>query len=240
MIHDESKAVGAVAWASLPGAAQCWLERALPRDLEVPASIQIEQEGTMEIKGRWAPFEAEGIYRAAPLSFEWQARFSVMPGVWIVAEDGHRDGEGWGGAKLWGIVPLGRRTGLEVLATQLVRNLAELVWLPPFVLVDGDLAWAEAGERAFEVRRHAGDRDVVVRFEIDEGGDVVRAWSPARVYDVPGGYAEAPWYYEFGEHRKMGGMRLPATATATFEKKDGPAEYFRGRVTAVTLEGVPS
>ena len=237
MTRDEVNAVGPVARASLPGAAQRWLARTLPQDLGMPVSIQIEQSGTMEIQGRWTPFKARGVYRAAPLSFEWRARFSMMPGVWIVAEDGHRDGEGWGGAKLWGIVPLGRRTGPEVLATQLVRNLAELVWLPPFVLVDAGLAWAEAGDHAFEVRGRAGDREAMVRFEIDEGGDVLRAWSPARVYDVPGGYAEAPWYYEFGEHREIAGMRLPMTAVATFDKDDGPAEYFRGRVTAVRLEG---
>jgi hypothetical protein len=206
----------------------------------MPATIRIKQEGTMEIRGRWAPFTASGVYRAAPLSFNWRARFSMMPGVWIVAEDGHRDGQGWGGAKLWGIVPMGRRTGPEVLATQLVRNLAELVWLPPFVLADGGLAWTGAGDHAFEVRGRAVGREGMVRFDIDEKGDVVRAWSPARVYDVPGGYDEAPWYYEFGEHRQMAGMRLPTTAVATFEKEDRLAEYFRGRVTDVTLEGMPS
>jgi hypothetical protein len=228
-----------VSRASLPAAAQRWLNRALPHHLGFPAGIRLEQEGTMEVRGRWTPFEATGIYEAAPLSFNWRARFPILPGVWIIAEDGHRGGQGWGRARLWGLIPMGERTGAEVLATQLVRNLAELVWLPPFVLADPGLTWTGAGESAFEVRRNAGDREVVVRFETNDQGDVIQAYSPARPYDVPGGYVEAPWHYAFSEHQNLGGVWIPAVAVATFEKSDGPWEYFRGRITSVTLGADP-
>ena len=224
-----------VSRASLPSAAQRWLESALPQDLDLPATVELEQEGSMQIRGQWTPFTAKGIYKAPPLSFEWRARFQMLPGVWIVAEDGHQGGQGWGGARLWGIIPMGKRTDPEVLATQLVRNLGELAMLPSFALTDPALAWSEAGESAFEVRYSAGDREAIVRFEIDEQGDVVRAYSPSRPYDVPGGYAEAPWYYAFSEHRDFGGVRIPAAAVATFEKEDGDEEYFRGRITGVKL-----
>jgi len=235
MNHDESKRANLVLRAALPSAAQRWLDRALPQDHDLPASIRIEQEGTMKIRGTWTPFTASGIYQAPPLSFNWRARFRVLPGVWIVAEDGHRGGQGWGGARLWGIIPMGKRTDPEVLAVQLVRNLGELPWLPSFVLTDPALRWTDAGETAFEVRSSAGDREVMVRFEINDQGDVIRAYSPARPYDVPGGYAEAPWYYAFSDHREFGGVRIPAAAVAKFEKGDGPWEYFRGRITSVTF-----
>jgi hypothetical protein len=84
------------------------------------------------------------------------------------------------------------------------------------------------------VRTSAGGQEAVVRFEIDDGGDVVRAYSPSRSYDVAGGYEEAPWYYEFGEHRAFNGVRMPAAAVATFEKREGNWEYFRARLTSVT------
>ena len=236
MTHDNSAdQVDLVPRATLPAAAQRWLDKALPQALDLPSSIQIEQEGTMEIRGQWTPFKASGVYKAHPLSFHWQARFQMLPGVWIVAEDGHQDGQGWGSARLWGLIPMGKRTDPEVLATQLVRNLGELAWLPPFVLADPGLRWAGAGENRFEVRSMAGDREVMVRFEIDEQGDLVRAYSPARPYDVPGGYAEAPWYYEFSEHQEFAGMWIPAKGVASFDKGDGPAEYFRGRVTAIAF-----
>jgi len=154
----------------------------------------------------------------------------MLLGVWIDAEDGHRDGQGWGGARLWGLIPMGKRTDPEVLVSQVVRNLGELPWLPSFALADPSLIWTGTSETAFEVRSHAGEREVVVHFELDDRGDVIRAYSPARPYDVPGGFAEAPWFYQFGDHRELGGSRIPTTAVATFEKDDGPWEYLRMRV----------
>ena len=236
MTHHEPKQASPVSRASLPPAVQRWLDRALPSDLDLPSSIRIEQEGTMEIRGGWTPFKATGVYKAPPLSFNWRARFRMLPGVWIVAEDGHQGGQGWGRARLWGLVPMGERTDPEVLKTQLVRNLGELVWLPAFVLADPSLTWSGSGESAFEVRSNAGDGEAIVRFEMNEGGDVIRAHSPARPYDIAGGYAEAPWTYEFSEHQDLGGTRVPVVAVASFEKSDGPSEYFRGRITSVRPE----
>jgi hypothetical protein len=235
MTHNESNQANPVAGVSLPSAAQRWLDSALPQDLDLPSRIQIEQEGAMEIRGRWTPFTATGVYKPSPLSFNWQARLRMLPGVWIVAEDGHLDGQGWGGARLWGAIPMGKRTDPEVLTAQLIRNLGELAWLPSFVLAEPTLTWTAAGESAFEVHSSAGDQDVMVRFEINDQGDIIQAYSPARPYDVPGGYAEAPWFYEFSDHREFGGVRIPATAVATFEKSDGPWEYFRCTITSVTL-----
>jgi hypothetical protein len=239
LTDDELKQANPVTRASLPTAVQRWLDRAIDPDLSLPASIRIDQEGTMEIRGRWTPFKATGVYEASPLSFSWRARLEIMPGVWIVAEDGHLGGQGWGRARLWGILPMGQRTDPEVLASQLVRNLGELAWLPPFVLADPSPAWDETGEGSFEVRCSRGGQEVVVRFETDDQGDVIRASSPSRPYDVSGGYAEAPWRYEFSDHQEFEGMRIPAVALATFEKGDGPWEYFRCRIASVAFGTSP-
>lgn len=164
MTHEESNQVDLVSHTSLPSAAQRWLDRALPQHLDLPSSIRIEQQGTMEIRGRWTPFKASGVYKASPLSFNWRARLRMLPGVWIVAEDGHQSGQGWGSARLWGIISMGKRTDSEVLTSQLARNLGELPWLPSFVLADPTLTWTDAGETGFEVRSSAGDREVMVHF----------------------------------------------------------------------------
>jgi hypothetical protein len=219
---------------TLPPAAQRWLDHALPENFVAPSQIQIRQEGTMDIRGRWTPFRAEGIYEGAPLSFNWKARFRMLPGIWIIAEDGHANGEAWGGAQLWGVLPMGKRTDPEVLAVQLIRNIGELAWLPEFALASPELTWSDAGEGAFEIRSRAGEREVVARFDVNDQGDIVRASSPSRPYDVPDGYAEAPWHYDFDDHREFGGIRIPSAAVATYERSDGPWEYFRGQVTSVT------
>jgi len=233
MTHDGLNQANLVPRAFLPSGAQRWLDRALPQDIDLPSSIRIEQEGSLEVRGRRTPFRVIAVYKG-PLSFNWRARLQMLPGVWIVVEDGHEGGQGWGSARLWGIVPMGRRTDPEVLRAQLVRNLGELPWLPSFALSDPTLMWADVGETLFEVRCSAAGQEALVRFEIDAQGDVIRAYSPSRPYDLPDGYAEAPWYYEFSDHREFGGVRIPAAAVATFEKDDGPWEFFRGRIIAVT------
>jgi hypothetical protein len=233
--ETESSPVNVVSRDSLPASVQNWLNKSLPLDFQPSTRIQIEQEGTMEIRGRWTSFTSSGLYEASPLSFNWQARLKMLPGVWIKAEDGHREGQGWGGAQLWGFIPMGKRTDSEVLISQVVRNVGELAFLPPFALTDAALRWADAGPNAFEVRMQAADREVKVRFELNEQGDIIRASSPARPYDVPDGYAEAPWRYEFSDHRDFNGVRLPTVAVARFEKEDGPWEYFRGRIISTTF-----
>jgi hypothetical protein len=130
---------------------------------------------------------------------------------------------------------MGKRTDPEVLVSQVVRNLGELPWFPPFVLADPSLSWVDAGPASFEVRSQAAGRDVRVRFDINDEGDVVRAYSPARPYDVAGGFAEAPWSYDFHDHGRFSGVRIPATAVAAFEKGGEPQEYLRIRIRSIAF-----
>lgn len=192
--------------------------------------MRIDQRGSMEANGRWLPFTARATYRAFPLAFEWRARLRVMLGMWVDAVDGHADGEGWGGAKLWGLKAMGQRSGPDVLASQLIRNIAELAWLPELADVASGLSWVDAGEDVFEINAEAGEREVVVRFELDRAGDIVRASSPARPFDVPDGFEEAPWHCDFGDHRVIDGGRVPASVVATYDFHDEPWEYFRGEI----------
>ena len=117
----------------------------------------------------------------------------------------------------------------------MVRNLGELPWLPPFALVNPNLKWTDEGEFAFLVQTSASDQEVSVRFEINDQGEIIRAYSPSRPYDVTDGYETAPWHYAFSEHREVKGWHIPTAAIATFEKEDGPWEYFRGKITSVTF-----
>ena len=187
----------------------------------------------MESNERWLSFKATATYGTDPLSFEWRARLRVLPGMWVDAVDGHAEAEGWGGAKLWGIKAMGHRSGPDVLAMQLIRNIAELVWLPDLAPADPALAWVEVQGDAFEIRADAAGREVIVRFDLNEEGDVVRASSPARPHDVPEGFEAAAWHCDFADHRDFDGVRIPASVTATYDFEDEPWEYFRAEVTNI-------
>ena len=163
--------------SSLPSNVRRWLDRSLPEDAPLPNRIQHTQEGEMDIRGRWMPFTATTVYRAQPHTFTWKARFSMLPGVWLVAEDGHDDDSGWGGAKLWGILAMGGRKGSKVRAMQLVRSLAELPWKPQLALALPGLEWNDTSDTAFEARMAGGDQAIAVCFELDGQGDIVDSFS---------------------------------------------------------------
>ena len=236
MIEPVSSQVNLVSRESLPQAAQRWLDRALPADYTFPTTILLEQEGSMDLRNGWTPFTASGVYKGNPLAFTWRARFPMTTGVWFLAEDGHEDSRGWGGIRWWGLIPMGKRTGSEVFASQMVRNLGELPWLPGFALTDTTLNWNEIDETTFEVVHRSEDEELLVRFDINQEGDVIRAYSPARVYDIPRGYADAPWYYNFSDHKEFNGVRMPGRAAATFEKSNGAWEYLRVKILSVKPE----
>lgn len=221
--------------SALPPNARRWLDHSVPADAPVPNQIRNTQEGEMDVRGKWTPFTAKTVYQVHPFAFIWKARFPMLPGVWIVAEDGHDSEQGWGEAKLWDLVPMGGRKTPEVFAMQRVRSLAELPWTPQFALAIPNLEWADIGDTAFEVRTVARTRELAVCFELDGNGDVIRA-SSKRYYDVPDGFVQAPWHYEFSDHRDYDGIRIPASAVATYEKSEEPWTYWRGSITSVASD----
>jgi hypothetical protein len=219
--------------AELPKAALRWLERAAPGGQAEVSHVAVSQRGRLESGDRWLDFRSEATYRPQPLAFEWRARLKVMLGIWVIASDGHANGEAWGGAKLWGLKTLGAKHGPDVLAAQLIRNIAELTWLPDIALADQSLQWTAAGDDAFDISDDAAGREVRVRFDLDSAGDIVRASASSRPYDVPEGFEHAPWRYELAEHREMDGVRIPTAVTATYSLPDGPWEYLRADVTGM-------
>lgn len=121
-----------------------------------------------------------------------------------------------------------------MLRAQLVCNLGELPWLPRLALADGGLRWGDIDEESFEVAATAGGQEALVRLTGDAQGDVRRAGSPSRPYDVPGGYEEAPWEIVFDKHRDFNGAWLPGTAVMTFNKPGAAWECMRVRLLDVS------
>lgn len=71
------------------------------------------------------------------------------------------------------MIPLGKRTDPEVLVSQMVRNLGELPWLPSFAISDATMTLTGLDETSFEGRSRPGDKEIGVRFEIKDQGDLI-------------------------------------------------------------------
>ncbi|MFV2064869.1 MAG: DUF6544 family protein, partial [Chloroflexota bacterium] len=144
--------------SKLPAAARRWLDNAVPEDAPSPSRIWVGESGSMESDGRWLTFKGTGTYEARPLSYDWRAHLRIRTGVWILIKDGYSADDAWGGAWLYGLKSLGQRDGPEVLTTQMIRNLAELAWVPDLARAEPSLRWSDAGESAFVISRRAGSR----------------------------------------------------------------------------------
>jgi hypothetical protein len=216
----------------LPPNVRRWMDRCVPVQASIPDQIFSTQEGEIDVRGKWMGFTARTVYDRQPFAFRWRANIRIMPGVWAVAEDGHDGGNGWGGSKMWGVVPMGGRKGPEVFTMQFIRSLAELPWIPQLVLALPDLTWSDTSDTSFEVRAAAAGQEFALTFEVNGEGEITRA-SSTRPYDIPGGFVEAPWRCEFSNYRSFGDVRVPASAVATYQKSDGDWTYWRGEMTSM-------
>lgn len=209
------------------------MERAVPVDAGSPNRWILDQQGEMELRpGRWGSWRAEEEFAGGDLGFEWRGWVRVGPMVWMRVRDGYGDGVGWGRARVWGVVPVINERGAHIARAQLVRNLTDLPFAPHVVAAGGSLGWKQEGEEAATLHVPVGDREVAVRFRVDERGDVLATGVPDRPRNLPGrkGLVDTPYRVVFGEHAQVGGVRIPTRAEAYWDLSEGPRLFNRVEV----------
>lgn len=225
----------AVDRSTLPSNVRRWLDRSVPQNAVIPDGVRIAQEGDMMLKPdtRWTPFTAQQDFEVHQVGFVWRAHLRFTFFLWVAVEDALRGDRGWGGARFWGLIPAGRRRleGPEVLKSQLIRNLAEIPLVPEAALANPDLGWADTDDGGFQVKASSGGMTGSVRFWLDDGGDVVRAFAPDRPRDVKDGFVDTPFRGAWSDQTDRWGIRVPTYGEATLELPEGPFTYWRGRIT---------
>ncbi len=171
-------------------------------------------------------FETDGI------GFRWQARLRLGHFAWVNAEDRLDSDGGYGGARLMGIIPVGSAKGPEVTRSQLVRNLAELAFAPRVAARARGLVWSGDGEDAFSLAAPDIDAEAIVRFIVDDAGEVRSARSPDRPREHGrADYLHEAYRLEFDQHDRLSsGERIPLRSVGTFETDDGDWPYWRYEV----------
>jgi hypothetical protein len=96
------------------------------------------------------------------LGFRWQARLWLARLAWVDAEDRLDVDGGYGGARQFGVIPVGSARGPEVTRSQLVRNLAELAVAPLAASRARGPVWSADGDDAFTLAAPGTDADAIV------------------------------------------------------------------------------
>jgi hypothetical protein len=224
--------------ADRPPVARRWLGAAIhapavPTD-DDPGPTRLHVRGSIcrAPGGRWMDWEGHQSFETDGLGFRWQARLRLARLAWIDAEDRLDAEGGYGGARLLGVIPVGSARGPEVTRLQLVRNLAELAFVPLIASRARGLIWLADGEDAFTLAAPGIDADAIVRVTVDEAGDIRSARSPDRPRpNGRAGYLHEPYRLEFDRHERLSsGERIPLRASGTFETTDGDWPYWRFEV----------
>ncbi len=224
--------------ADHPPAARRWLEAAIPSapvpiDHDPgPTRLRVRGSICRSPGGSWMDWEGHHSIEADGLGFRWQARLRLARWAWVDAEDRLDVGGGYGGARLFGVIPVGSARGPEVTRSQVVRNLAELAFAPLAASRARGIVWVADGDDAFTLAAPGIDAAAIVRVTIDEAGDVRSARSPDRPREHGrAGYLHEPYRLEFGRHeRRSSGERIPLRASGTFETANGDWPYWRFEV----------
>lgn len=222
--------------SDLPELVRVYAERSAGGDPRGRGGLRLRQIGEMVLRQgarprRFAATEELEVHRVA---FTWDARFPLLGPLTMRVADAYDGTEGRLDVSLLGL-PLRRERGPELARGEAFRYLAEIAWVPEAILANPQLCWQEIDERTIEVATTVLDDRIAVRLIFDEVGDVVR--TVAERPRLEAGGATTTWIGEYADHRRFGGMRLPARGEVHWELAHGPFVYWRG--TIVAAEPVP-
>jgi len=224
----------------LPEAVARWRDHSLGivRD-NAPGRVRLRLEGKLSRRpgGRWTSWTGTQDMAVERLGFRWEARLSLAPLVSVIAFDELSGSVGSGGARLWGFVPMGSARGPEVSKTQLLRNLAELVFVPWATDRNQEVAWQAVGADAFTASSALGGVLGSVQFELDSDGNVTTVSAPDRPVPIGKRLLPAPWRMRFAGHEVVGGVRVPRSAEGSYDLPTGTWTYWRSRL--VDLRPMP-
>jgi hypothetical protein len=198
-----------------------------------PTVVEIRQAGTMRLRpgGTWRPMTATHVMSATTTDFVWFADVEILPLVFVRVLDAHVGGKGVMEVRLFGSLPLVRKTGPEVDRGELQRYLAELAWVPHAVRRNAALRWTMRDDNVVEVRAGEGASAAGVDL-IFEYGDLSRVEADDRPHSVAGRIVPSRWLGRFFDYAQTEAGYLPRRAEASWLLPDGPFAYWRGELTA--------
>jgi hypothetical protein len=221
----------------VPEAVARWRDHALGivRDT-APSRVRLHREGELSRRpgSGWTSWSGTQDIAVDRLGFRWQARLSLAPLVSVIAFDELSGSTGSGGARFWGFVPMGSSRGPEVTKAQLLRNLAELAFVPWATDRNEQVAWQAVGPDSFTASAALGGVLGSVQFELDADGNVTRASAADRPAPVGKRLVPAAWHMRFSGHEVVGGVRVPRSAEGSYDLPTGTWTYWRSHLMDLT------
>jgi len=225
-------------YAHLPAPVRRYFDAALTEGRSPVRTARLEQRGAFRFGGRegsWKPMTATQHYAVDPPGFVWDATIAVAPLVPVRVVDAYERGEGSLRGLVWSTVPVAdAEPGPALDEGELLRYLAEAVWLPTALLPAAGVEWTAVDDRSARATLADHGSTASAVFHFGEDGLVERVAVDERYRRETDDYA--PWVGRFGRYRWTDGMRIPTEASVEWETPAGPLPYWRARIEAVDYD----
>jgi hypothetical protein len=216
---------------------QSYFHAVLADGQRMVAAVTVEHSGTFnksEAAECWKPFTSTQRVVTCRPGFDWDARITMLPGLFMRVQDAYVAGEGILHAALLGLISLVklRDTG-ELARGELIRFFAEASWYPTALLPSQGIHWEAEDERSARATIKDGDIAITLLFRFNEDGLIATVRAEARSRTMG---ESLPWQGRFWNYAIRDGMRVPLEAEAAWMTPEGAKPYWRGLITKSSYE----
>lgn len=224
----------------LPEPVQRYFRAVLTDGAPIVAAARVEHRGSFnasEASEAWKPFTSRQRIVASPPGFVWDASVSMLRGVPVRVHDAYVAREGLLQAALLGLVTVAEQRGSgDIAQGELMRYLAEAVWLPTALLPSQGVAWQAVDDRSARATLRDGGAVVALTFRFDAEGLIASVRAEARGRTVGRKVVPTPWEGRWSNYQWQDGMRVPMTGDVAWLLPEGDKPYWRGTVTSLRYE----
>jgi hypothetical protein len=215
---------------SLPAPVRRYFERVLEPGQPHVRTARLRQQGTFRLGGAdadWRPLEATQHVTVRPPGFVWDARIDIAPLIPARVVDLYRAGDGILKARLFGAIPVASAgPAPEMNEGELLRYLAEGVWVPTALLPGAGVTWEAIDDDSARATLEDGDVTASVVFHFDD--DEIERVTAERYRQEDDDYAS--WTGYFRAYERHDGIRVPTEAEVAWALPDGNLPYWRATI----------
>lgn len=227
----------------LPAPVQRYFRAVLKDGQPIVTAVTIDIAGNFNLSPtgeRWKPFTSlQRVITRRP-GFLWDAKISMLPGVWVRVVDSFIAGHGLLHAAVQGLFTVADVRGDDDIARgEFMRWFAEAAWYPTALLPSQGVRWQAADDHSAHATMVDGPLTLTLLFRFNDAGLIGSFRAEARGSMVGHKMVMAPWEGVWSNYQTRDGMQVPFTGEVAWMRPDGRKPYFIGTVTSLKFEFSP-
>lgn len=216
----------------LPAPVQRYFEHVLTDGQPYLETAQLRQRGEFKLgdaPDSWHPLVATQHVSTTPPGFVWDAHIDLFPFVSARVLDTYHAGEGRLEASVLSAVPVAEAgPSPEMNEGELLRYLAESVWVPTALLPSAGVEWEAIDDQTARATIEDAGNSASLVFSFDDADEIERVHTDRRYRQETA--SSQPWTGYFDSYRLEDGLRIPTEATVEWNAPDGDEPYWRARI----------